>query len=111
MGELAEGAKINQLQEQTEISLWERLGKAEMLDIESSFFSWDRLSSLHHTEHTSSNEHSEDEMNRVLEVWCFCYTHNICFLNTHSTNTMQLMKEYVNFYLSMLIIVSFFLCL
>lgn len=53
---------------QTEISLWERLGKAEMLDIESSSFSWDRLSSLHHTEHTSSNEHSEDEMNRALEV-------------------------------------------
>ncbi|RDX63560.1 Dual specificity protein phosphatase PHS1, partial [Mucuna pruriens] len=64
-GESIEDAKADQ---QTEISLWERLGKAEMLDIESSSFSWDRLSSLHHTEHTSSNEHSEDEMNRALEV-------------------------------------------
>ncbi|KAJ7945637.1 Dual specificity protein phosphatase PHS1 [Quillaja saponaria] len=52
----------------TEISLWERLGKAAMLDIESSSFSWDRLSSLHHTEHSISMEHSEDEMNRALEV-------------------------------------------
>ncbi|KAH1255198.1 Dual specificity protein phosphatase PHS1 [Glycine max] len=64
-GESIEDTKNDQ---QTEISLWERLGKAEMLDIESSSFSWERLSSLHHTEHTSSNEHSEDEMNRVLEV-------------------------------------------
>ncbi|CAI8619313.1 unnamed protein product [Vicia faba] len=54
--------------DQTEISLWERLGKAAMLDIESSSFSWDSLSSLHHTEHSSSNEHSEDEMNKALEV-------------------------------------------
>ena len=52
----------------TEISLWERLGKAAMLNIESSSFSWDRLSSLHHTEHSSSNEQSEDEMNKALEV-------------------------------------------
>ncbi|WVZ18625.1 hypothetical protein V8G54_005947 [Vigna mungo] len=65
LGESIEDVKKDQ---QTEISLWERLGKAEMLDIESSSFSWDRLSSLHHTEHTSSNEHSEDEMNRALEV-------------------------------------------
>ncbi|KAG1338736.1 putative Dual specificity protein phosphatase PHS1 [Cocos nucifera] len=50
-----------------EISLWERLGNAAMLDIESSDFSWNDLSSLHHTEHTSSNEHSEDEMNKALE--------------------------------------------
>ncbi|XP_057420318.1 dual specificity protein phosphatase PHS1-like [Lotus japonicus] len=54
--------------DQTEISLWERLGKAAMLDIESSSFSWDTLSSLHHTEHSSSNEHSEDEMCKPLEV-------------------------------------------
>ncbi|KAJ1411885.1 Tyrosine specific protein phosphatases domain [Sesbania bispinosa] len=54
--------------DQTEISLWERLGNAAMLDIESSSFSWDMLSSLHHTEHSSSNEHSEDEMNKALEV-------------------------------------------
>ncbi|ESW09886.1 hypothetical protein PHAVU_009G164700 [Phaseolus vulgaris] len=64
-GESIEDVKNDQ---QSETSLWERLGKAEVLDIESSSFSWDRLSSLHHTEHTSSNEHSEDEMNRALEV-------------------------------------------
>nr|XP_043617318.1 dual specificity protein phosphatase PHS1 [Erigeron canadensis] len=52
----------------TEISLWERLGKAAMLNIESSSFSWDMLSSLHHTEHSSSSEHSEDDMNKALEV-------------------------------------------
>ncbi|KAL0318969.1 UNVERIFIED_CONTAM: Dual specificity protein phosphatase PHS1 [Sesamum angustifolium] len=39
-----------------------------MLDIESSTFSWSTLSSLHHTEHGSSTEHSEDEMNKALEV-------------------------------------------
>lgn len=50
------------------MSLWDRLGKAAMLDIESSDFSWDLLSSLHHTEHNSSTEHSEDEMSKVLEV-------------------------------------------
>jgi atypical dual specificity phosphatase len=70
-GESAEDAKIDEMPDQTEISLWDRLGKAEMLDIESSSFSWDMLSSLHHTEHTSSNEHSEDEMNKALEVPCF----------------------------------------
>ncbi|KAF7135075.1 hypothetical protein RHSIM_Rhsim08G0195900 [Rhododendron simsii] len=52
----------------TEISLWERFGKAAMLDIESNSFSWDMLSSLHHTEHGSSTEQSEDEMNKALEV-------------------------------------------
>ncbi|CAO2192767.1 unnamed protein product [Urochloa humidicola] len=51
-----------------EISLWERLGNASTLDIESSEFSWDILSSLHHTEHSSGSEHSEDEMNKALEV-------------------------------------------
>lgn len=55
--------------EQTpEISLWERLGKAAMLDIESSEFSWHSLSSLHHTEHSSGAEYSEDEMNKAVEV-------------------------------------------
>ncbi|PSS07627.1 Dual specificity protein like [Actinidia chinensis var. chinensis] len=39
-----------------------------MLDIESNSFSWDMLSSLHHTERSSSTEHSEDEMNKALEV-------------------------------------------
>lgn len=52
----------------TEISLWERLGKASMLGIESSLFSWDMLSSLHHTEHSSSTDQSEDELNKALEV-------------------------------------------
>lgn len=51
-----------------EMSLWERLGNASILDIESNDFSWDALSSLHHTEHTSSSEHSEDEMNKAMEV-------------------------------------------
>ncbi|KAH8492774.1 hypothetical protein H0E87_022132 [Populus deltoides] len=51
-----------------EVSLWERLGKAAALDIESSSFSWDMLSSLHHTEHSSSTENSEDEMSKALEV-------------------------------------------
>ncbi|KAL5983680.1 hypothetical protein ACLOJK_017771 [Asimina triloba] len=52
----------------TETSLWERLGKAAMLDIDSSEFSWYTLSSLHHTEHSSSTEQSEDETNRAIEV-------------------------------------------
>ncbi|OWM62734.1 hypothetical protein CDL15_Pgr020028 [Punica granatum] len=51
-----------------DISLWERLGKAAPLDIESTSFSWNTLSSLHHTEHSTSTEHSEDEMNKALEV-------------------------------------------
>lgn len=51
-----------------ELSLWERLGNASALDIESSDFSWRMLSSLHHTEHSSSSEHSEDEMSKALEV-------------------------------------------
>ncbi|KAE9601361.1 hypothetical protein Lal_00023992 [Lupinus albus] len=67
-GESIGDAKWDLFPEQTEISLWERLGKAAMLDIESSSFSWDSLTSLHHTEHTSSNELSEDEMNKALEV-------------------------------------------
>ncbi|XP_057972277.1 dual specificity protein phosphatase PHS1-like isoform X2 [Malania oleifera] len=51
-----------------EISLWERFGKAAILDIESNSFSWDMLSSLHRTEHSCSTDHSEDELNRALEV-------------------------------------------
>lgn len=51
-----------------EISLWDRLGNAALLDIESDDFSWHTLSSLHHTKHTSSAEQSEDEMNKALEV-------------------------------------------
>nr|XP_018630409.1 dual specificity protein phosphatase PHS1 isoform X3 [Nicotiana tomentosiformis] len=55
--------------EQTpEVNLWERLGKAAVLDIESNTFSWNMLSSLHHTEHSSSTEQSEDETNKALEV-------------------------------------------
>ncbi|PIM99527.1 Dual specificity phosphatase [Handroanthus impetiginosus] len=60
--------KTSPTEQTTEISLWERLGKADMLDIESSSFSWNTLSSLHHTEHSSSTEQSEDEMNKALEV-------------------------------------------
>ncbi|PKA57705.1 Dual specificity protein phosphatase PHS1 [Apostasia shenzhenica] len=51
-----------------EMSLWERLGNAAVLNIESCGFAWNGLLSLHHTEHTSSNEHSEDETNKALEV-------------------------------------------
>nr|GMC73717.1 dual specificity protein phosphatase PHS1 isoform X1 [Ipomoea batatas] len=51
-----------------EVSLWGRLGNAAMMDIESNTFSWSMLSSLHHTEHSSSTEQSEDEMNKALEV-------------------------------------------
>ncbi|OIW17792.1 hypothetical protein TanjilG_06477 [Lupinus angustifolius] len=68
IGESIEDAKWDLYPEQTEISLWERLGNAAMLDIESSSFSWDSLTSLHHIEHTSSNELSEDDMNKALEV-------------------------------------------
>ncbi|XP_015937776.1 dual specificity protein phosphatase PHS1 [Arachis duranensis] len=67
-GEAIEDATSDRPPKQTEVNLWERLGKAEMLDIESSMFSWDRLTSLHHTEHSSINENSEDEMNKALEV-------------------------------------------
>ncbi|MED6194489.1 Very-long-chain (3R)-3-hydroxyacyl-CoA dehydratase [Stylosanthes scabra] len=67
-GEAIEDATSDQTPKQTEVNLWERLGKAEMLDIESSMFSWERLASLHHTEHSSINENSEDEMNKALEV-------------------------------------------
>ncbi|GKV17412.1 hypothetical protein SLEP1_g27927 [Rubroshorea leprosula] len=62
-------SKSHLLPEQApEISLRERLGKVSMLDIESSSFSWDMLSSLHHAEHSSSTDHSEDEQNKALEV-------------------------------------------
>ncbi|EEF51705.1 dual specificity protein phosphatase PHS1 [Ricinus communis] len=69
-GELLVDSKSEPPPEQVpEISLWERLGKAAVLDIESSSFSWDMLSSLHHTEHSSSTEQSEDELNnKALEV-------------------------------------------
>ncbi|TVU21189.1 hypothetical protein EJB05_30813 [Eragrostis curvula] len=64
------GKEENQLifDQPPEISLWERLGNASPLDIESSDFSWSMLSSLHHTEHSSSSEHSEDETSKALEV-------------------------------------------
>ncbi|KAI7736475.1 hypothetical protein M8C21_012080, partial [Ambrosia artemisiifolia] len=61
--------KLPSFEQVTEVSLWERLGTAAMLNIESSSFSWNMLSSLHHTEHSSSSsEHSEDDMNKALEV-------------------------------------------
>ncbi|KAI3746600.1 hypothetical protein L6452_09037 [Arctium lappa] len=49
------------------VILWERLGKAAVLNVESSSFSWDKLSSLHHTEHSCSND-SEDDKNKELEA-------------------------------------------
>ncbi|EOA19911.1 hypothetical protein CARUB_v10000161mg [Capsella rubella] len=52
----------------SEISLWERLGKASIVDIDSSCFSWNMLSSLHHTEHSSSTDHSEEDQSKPLEV-------------------------------------------
>ncbi|KAJ6339481.1 hypothetical protein OIU77_007442 [Salix suchowensis] len=67
-GESLVDSKIPPPEQASEISLWERLGKAVALDIELSSFSWDMLSSLHHTEHSSSNENSEDEMSKALEV-------------------------------------------
>ncbi|KAG6413011.1 hypothetical protein SASPL_125708 [Salvia splendens] len=60
--------KTSSPEQATEISLWDRLGKSDMLDIDSSSFSWNTLSSLHHTEHSSSTEQSEEEMTRPLEV-------------------------------------------
>ncbi|KAM0867905.1 hypothetical protein ACQ4PT_041672 [Festuca glaucescens] len=50
-------------------SLWDRLGRVSMMDIESSNFSWSSLSSLHHTKHTTtSTEPTEDDTNRSFEV-------------------------------------------
>ncbi|XP_048539854.1 dual specificity protein phosphatase PHS1 isoform X1 [Triticum urartu] len=66
--EAASREKNPTLDQPPEISLWERLGNASALDIESSGFSWNMLSSLHHTEHSSSSEHSEDEMTKALEM-------------------------------------------
>ncbi|CAL9043351.1 unnamed protein product [Musa banksii] len=51
-----------------EISLRDQLGNAATLDVGASDISWDTLYSLHHTKHTSSNEYSEDELNKALEV-------------------------------------------
>ncbi|CAM0881183.1 unnamed protein product [Alopecurus aequalis] len=51
------------------ISLWDRLGRVSMMDIESSNFSWSSLSSLHHTKHTTtSTEPTEDDTSRSFEV-------------------------------------------
>nr|GMD12004.1 dual specificity protein phosphatase PHS1 isoform X1 [Ipomoea batatas] len=65
--ELVQSRNVNDSEQASEVSLWERLGKAAMLDIESSSFSWNMLSSLHHIEQTTSTEQSEDEMNKALE--------------------------------------------
>jgi atypical dual specificity phosphatase len=55
--------------ENQELTLWERLGKASMLDIELGGFDWSSLSSLHHIKHTTSNaDQSEDECNKAVEV-------------------------------------------
>ncbi|KAJ6418016.1 hypothetical protein OIU84_001410 [Salix udensis] len=68
VGESLVDSKSPPPEQAPEASLWERLGKAAALDIELSSFSWDMLSSLHHTEHSSSTENSEDEMSKALEV-------------------------------------------
>jgi atypical dual specificity phosphatase len=66
------------LDQPPEINLWERLGNAASLDIESSDFSWNMLSSLHHTEHSSSLEHFEDDTNKALEVsWVLFLSTNL----------------------------------
>ncbi|XP_022158997.1 dual specificity protein phosphatase PHS1 [Momordica charantia] len=65
---VTESRSLPATEQSTETNLWDRLAKASMMDIESSSFSWDRLLSLHRTEHSSSTEHSEDEMNKPLEV-------------------------------------------
>ncbi|KAL6584472.1 hypothetical protein OROMI_003761 [Orobanche minor] len=58
------GTRTSPPEQATEFSV----GKADMLDTEStSSFSWNTLSSLHHTENSSSTEQSEDEMNKALE--------------------------------------------
>lgn len=57
-----------------EVSLRDKLGNAATLDVEASDISWDTLFSLHHTKYTSSNEHSEDELNKALEV---CYLQDL----------------------------------
>jgi hypothetical protein len=62
-------------------SLWDRLGRVSMMDIESSNFSWSSLSSLHHTKHTStSTEPTEDDTNRSFEV-CTCFTYKYPSVN------------------------------
>ncbi|PNT70469.1 dual specificity protein phosphatase PHS1 isoform X1 [Brachypodium distachyon] len=50
-------------------SLWDRLGRVSMMDIESSNFSWSSLSSLHHTKHSNTSmEPTEDDTSRSFEV-------------------------------------------
>ncbi|XP_010550757.1 PREDICTED: dual specificity protein phosphatase PHS1 isoform X2 [Tarenaya hassleriana] len=68
LGELIVDPKCSPIKQSSEISLWERLGKASMLDIESSLFSWNMLSSLHHTEHSSNSDPSEEDQIKALEV-------------------------------------------
>ncbi|KAJ4871464.1 Dual specificity protein phosphatase PHS1 [Raphanus sativus] len=67
-GERSADPKSPPSKETSEISLWERLGKASIVDIDSSSFSWTMLSSLHHTEHSSSTDHSEEDQSKPLEV-------------------------------------------
>ncbi|KAJ0248684.1 Dual specificity protein phosphatase PHS1 [Hirschfeldia incana] len=67
-GERSADPKSPPSKETSEISLWERLGKASIVDIDSSSFSWSMLSSLHHTEHSSSTDHSEEDQSKPLEV-------------------------------------------
>ena len=62
-------------------SLWDRLGRVSMMDIESSSFSWSSLSSLHHTKHTTtSTEPAEDDTGRSFEV-SICFTYQYISVN------------------------------
>lgn len=54
--------------EATGRSLWDRLGGAELMNVESNSFSWSMLSSLHHTEHSCSPDQSDDDTSKALEV-------------------------------------------
>lgn len=64
--QIVDPTSSNLSEQVSEISLWERLGRASTID--SSELSWDMLCSLHRTEHSSSTDCSEDELNKALEV-------------------------------------------
>ncbi|KAF5198108.1 Dual specificity protein phosphatase phs1 [Thalictrum thalictroides] len=66
--QIVDSTSSQRSEQASEISLWERLGRASTLDIDSIEFSWDMLTSLHRTENSSSTEYSEDELNKPLEV-------------------------------------------
>ncbi|PIA26076.1 hypothetical protein AQUCO_10000030v1 [Aquilegia coerulea] len=66
--QIVDSTSSQRSEQASEISLWERLGRASTSDIDSIEFSWDMLTSLHRTENSSSTEYSEDELNKALEV-------------------------------------------